>query len=110
MGKYITKRQDLATAEEIAASEESYSDDFGVGFVRFLNASYTEPVLTSEQKMLNLRKQRDSLLGACDFTQLSDAPIDSAKKAEYAAYRQALRDLPENTLDLDNIAWPVKPV
>lgn len=31
------------------------------------------------------------------------------KKLEWSSYRQALRDLPENTTDPFNPVWPVKP-
>jgi hypothetical protein len=65
--------------------------------------------LTDEEKLAALRAERDRKLSACDFTQLSDAPFDSAGKAEWAAYRQTLRDLPETVADLDNIEWPVVP-
>jgi hypothetical protein len=37
-----------------------------------------------------VRKQRDDLLAVCDWTQLSDAPVD---KQAWATYRQALRDI-----------------
>lgn len=38
-----------------------------------------------------VRNQRDADLKASDWTQVADAPVD---KAAWAAYRQALRDLP----------------
>jgi len=46
------------------------------------------------------RAERDRLLSACDWTQLADSPLTSEKKLEWATYRQALRDLP------DNQSWP----
>lgn len=56
-----------------------------------------------------LRTKRDRLLSACDWTQLADAPITSAQKAEWQVYRQELRDLPENTMDPAAPSWPVPP-
>lgn len=53
-----------------------------------------------------LRKMRNDLLSACDWTQVPDAPVD---RAAWAAYRQALRDLPANTIDPRNPAWPIPP-
>ena len=41
-----------------------------------------------------VRAQRDDLLAKCDWTQLTDAPVD---KTAWAVYRQALRDLPEQS-------------
>lgn len=62
-----------------------------------------------DAKWQSLRDDRTALLQECDWTQLSDAPISAEKKAEWATYRQLLRDLPENTSDIDNISWPEKP-
>jgi hypothetical protein len=53
-----------------------------------------------------LRILRDRLLSESDWTQLPDAPVDSAA---WADYRQALRDLPENTDDPRQADWPEPP-
>jgi hypothetical protein len=53
-----------------------------------------------------LRSRRDGLLSNSDWTQIADAPVDAA---EWAAYRQELRDLPANTTDPFLIQWPVEP-
>ena len=53
-----------------------------------------------------VRAERDRLLAASDWTQVPDSPVDSAAWAEY---RQALRDLPENTIDPENPVWPTPP-
>jgi len=54
----------------------------------------------------SLRKERDRRLSASDWTQVPDAPVDSSL---WAVYRQELRDLPTNTADPRNVAWPVPP-
>ena len=41
-----------------------------------------------------LRGRRDMLLRESDWTQFPDSPLTDAKKAEWATYRQELRDLP----------------
>ena len=56
-----------------------------------------------------LRAQRDVRLFACDWTQLSDAPLTTDEKTAWTAYRQELRDLPENTTDPFNPVWPTPP-
>jgi hypothetical protein len=53
-----------------------------------------------------LRNQRDSLLMQTDHRMVSDAPWDSEP---WAAYRQALRDLPEQTSDPREAIWPDPP-
>jgi hypothetical protein len=52
------------------------------------------------------RSQRDTLLTQTDWTQVADAPVD---KAAWAAYRQALRDVPQQIGFPTTITWPVKP-
>ena len=62
-----------------------------------------------EKQKINMRSYRDNLLSACDWTQVPDSPLTDAKKAEWATYRQALRDLPSTTTDFANPVWPTKP-
>jgi len=61
------------------------------------------------RKWAQLRAERDSRLAQCDWTQIPDSPLDAQAKADYADYRQALRDLPENTVDPLNPSWPTEP-
>lgn len=59
-----------------------------------------------------LRTKRKADLISCDWTQTSDAPLTDSKKAEWATYRQALRDLPAtypNVTDRSQVIWPTKP-
>jgi hypothetical protein len=53
-----------------------------------------------------LRSRRDGLLSNSDWTQIADAPVDDLV---WAVYRQELRDLPANTTDPFNPAWPDTP-
>lgn len=55
------------------------------------------------------RTQRDKLLSETDWTQVLDAPIDAATREAYRAYRQALRDLPEQDGFPGTITWPELP-
>lgn len=52
------------------------------------------------------RNRRDGLLAASDWTQVSDAPVD---KSAWATYRQALRDIPQQSGFPASVDWPVKP-
>ena len=66
-----------------------------------------EPDQPFDESENRARLQRDQLLAASDWTQLPDVPL--ATKEAWAAYRQALRDLPEhsNWPDLNEADWPV---
>lgn len=66
-----------------------------------------DPVAEYEQAAAQLRSARNAKLSACDWTQIPDAPVD---KVAWAIYRQALRDLPSNTIDPLNPVWPTPPI
>lgn len=52
------------------------------------------------------RVKRNMMLAGCDYTQLADAPVDSAA---WAQYRQALRDVPSQDGFPLRIKWPEQP-
>jgi len=56
-----------------------------------------------------LRTKRNELIVETDYLILPDYSISDEKKQEWLIYRQALRDLPANTIDPENPIWPVKP-
>jgi len=58
-----------------------------------------------------IKKDRDNELFLTDWTQLPGGPLTDSKKAEWATYRQTLRDLPSNS-NWPNIQegdWPTEP-
>jgi len=61
---------------------------------------------TDETQWRVVRSERKLKLMACDWTQLSDIPIET--KAFWEPYRQALRDV-TNQPDPFNIVWPTPP-
>lgn len=63
----------------------------------------TRPAAAKETEA---RILRDKLLAGSDWTQLGDAPLSAALKAEWVTYRQALRDL---DLQAAKIVWPTPP-
>ena len=63
--------------------------------------------VSAEFALSALRSKRNQLLAETDWTQSRDVTLPN--DAEWAAYRQALRDLPENTTDPANPVWPTKP-
>jgi hypothetical protein len=57
-----------------------------------------------------LREKRNSLLKNTDWTVSLDSPLKSDKKQEWTTYRQALRDVPQNIQNInDIIVWPSPP-
>jgi len=59
-----------------------------------------------EQEANEARTQRDALLAETDWTQVADAPVDAQA---YADYRQALRDVPQQSGFPGDIDWPEAP-
>jgi len=70
------------------------------------NEAYLRDVLPGIQ-LEQLRAKRNCLLAETDWTQSRDVILPN--DAEWATYRQALRDLPANTADPANPVWPTKP-
>lgn len=59
-----------------------------------------------------IRENRTKLLQVSDWTQTADSPLTASKKAEWATYRQALRDMPDTCSDcetIDDVTWPSRP-
>jgi len=56
----------------------------------------------------DIRSKRDSILQATDWTMATGATVD---QAQWAAYRQNLRDLPQTYKDKtpDDVVWPTQP-
>jgi len=64
-------------------------------------AAYAAPAVTWDE----VRAERNQLLAETDFHALSDVTMSD----EMTAYRQALRDVPADNADPDDISWPTKP-
>lgn len=85
-----------------------YDDGEFVSVVQVVSLSAEEIQSAKDSAMANVRAQRDRLLAACDWTHLPDAP--QAKKADWATYRQALRDFPATLQDARlSVDWPKDP-
>ena len=69
--------------------------------------------LTQEEKIEEwIRRPRAFFLAQSDWTQLPDAPLTEAKKAEWAAYRQQLRAMPTvyaSIQDISELVIPTQP-
>ena len=63
--------------------------------------------IKNNQAAENVRLQRNRLLSDSDWTQLPDAPVDSAL---WASYRQQLRDITAQTGFPLEVTWPQPPV
>jgi hypothetical protein len=88
-----------------------YVDGFGTYYDTPPAGSEIMDSPLQEQAMENVREWRNQLLQESDYTQLPDVPISPADLAQWRAYRQALRDYPQQ-INVDNWSappWPVAP-
>lgn len=116
MKKLTTATQWYGPFNEITATDVSYICDdcvlmidvIGEGVISDYNPETDIHPPTQEQLDTQwdvVRQERNSLLAACDWTQLPDTPAD---KDSWAAYRQELRDV-TNQPDPFAIIWPTAP-
>ena len=66
-----------------------------------------EVTLTAEQKLNEVRIERDKFLKMSDWTQNRDVTLSN--DADWKTYRQALRDITKTYKTLDDVKWPEKP-
>ena len=91
---------------EKLASVPPYIEDDQVFTIAVEPLTPEEIEANTQSQWAKVRSQRDQLLSACDWTQLPDVSIPT--KTDWAAYRQALRDITDQT-DPYNIVWPMQP-
>ena len=85
-----------------SAIESSNPDDWGTTWSA-VSAKRDELIAAEPMKLL--RAERDRRIAETDWWASSDLTMT----AEQTAYRQALRDVPENYTSLDDVVWPTKP-
>ena len=73
---------------------------------KFISGLNNDDEVTNETYLARMRYWRNGELARTDWTQLADSVCD---KSAWAAYRQALRDLPTSNADPRKIVAPVKP-
>lgn len=54
----------------------------------------------------NIRSKRDKLLTETDWTQMTDTALSKEKQEKYKKYRQALRDITEQSGFPYSVEWP----
>ena len=67
------------------------------------------PEPTDAELAEDIRNKRDNLISETDFYLMPDYPIDSKNLEELKTYRQALRDIPEQSGFPKEVTWPEQP-
>ncbi len=68
-----------------------------------------EDEMTDEELASRVRYRRDSMISSTDFYVQPDYPSDPEGLEAVKAYRQALRDIPEQSGFPRNVQWPEMP-
>jgi hypothetical protein len=76
-------------------------------FLNFYNSPGIDTIPGEKDRICKMH--RDDLLRESDWTQFNDSPLSEQKKSEWATYRQALRDVPQQDEYPDNIIWSIPP-
>lgn len=74
-----------------------------------LQIDSTKALAKTEMQWSQLRSERNRRLADTDWTRIDDVPLSEVQRAEWRIYRQALRELPSNTLNPANPVWPEIP-
>ena len=101
------------TLEKIFSKSIEFTGDFTYDSVH-ITSGETKPtydefmkVYTSVDAMRMLREGRDKKLSESDWVTVNDISLENEN--EWIEYRQALRDIPSTTEDLENPTWPETP-
>ena len=96
--KFVLSTKDFDRTTHRIESVDPYVEGDYVYNVRVVALSSQETTdranTVNEQVATSKRSERNKLLTETDWTQVSDSPLSSDKKTEWANYRKALRDLP----------------
>ena len=68
-----------------------------------------EEEISNTTRISDMRDTRNMLLAQSDWTQMTDSPLSNSKKAEWATYRQQLRDFPASWTTADTADFPDQP-
>ena len=67
------------------------------------------PEPTEQELASRVRSQRDAKLSVTDYLIVPDYPISPEDLEAVKVYRQALRDIPEQSGFPKNVQWPIEP-
>jgi hypothetical protein len=100
------KAHDRLTQKLVSCA--AYDDGEFVSVVQVADMSAEEIQAAKNSAIAQIRATRNQLLKDCDWTQIPDCTIP--KKADWATYRQTLRDLPSTVTEPRTFTdWPHNP-
>lgn len=106
---HLEDMPDTNDAEQIAEQEDSPILENGKWVLKFSVRNKTQAEKDEYGLLLSsqVRNKRNRMLSNSDWTQLAD--YSGSDKADWATYRQALRDIPSQAGFPHTITWPSEP-
>ena len=106
--KFVTKNYDLSEGNIVI---DIPFDEENTDYQEYLEWAKTNTVVAADEDTLtwdSIRATRDQILRDTDWTMTSGATVD---QAQWAAYRQVIRDIPQTYKDKtpDDVVWPTQP-
>lgn len=118
--KYEVAFYDLSTVEEHSRTEQDNTTHIFYSVkkymltlinINYVDKNYDDLLALARQEEREklataIRAKRDRLLAETDWTQVSDNALSNAQREAYRVYRQALRDITEQTNFPYNVVFP----
>lgn len=112
VGAFPVQPTDRPEIDHTQNISEGNPEEIGSGLWRQVwvvtEATKDEIAERTAAKWSAIRSKRNKFLLESDWTQLNNSPLSPEKIAEWASYRQALRDITEQT-DPFNAVFPIAP-
>ena len=106
--KFVEMSANRISEDEFSRTMWTRLDNEEFGELGFPPTHYPQHPLTEAEETAKVRAERDDLLLKSDWTQIP-GNLSDAKKAEWATYRTALRDISSQVTFPYEITWPTKP-
>ena len=120
--RYNAVPEDFTPPEGWAVVPENLEEE-ALGYLPFIELTVEDGAITAvaqgpipepappdpEVAAAEVRAKRNELLAATDWTQLADSQLDEESQAAMQAYRQALRDIPQQEGFPLSVEWPEEP-
>jgi len=113
----ITYRTDVSSFTDEELAKAGYTGPYEVPSINVdyqtrrwdgENLTYVVEDISDEELWSKIREERNHRLAECDWTMVSDVPIEVNQK-EWEMYRQRLRDLPTQFDNPKDVIWPISP-
>lgn len=102
----IFEEERIAFGAEPSEGKTEFWAQYGVDYTETEDPVHTA---TEDEIAASVRERRDRLIAETDFLLMPDYPIGPDDLSAVKAYRQALRDIPQQEGFPIDVAWPESP-